>query len=79
MCRAVDVEDGTRLRIDKGRRFQRPYVAIRVVCVVTGCRFAVEERGIQLPVLAGIAGGCRTVEQLAPDTSGHPLERPPQR
>jgi hypothetical protein len=75
----VQIKDGTRVCIDQGRRFQRSYVAIRAIDVVTGCRFAVEKRGIQGTVLAGIASGRRPVEQLAPDTSWHPLERPPQR
>ena len=44
--RAVHIDDGTRVRIDWGRRFQRAYVAIREVLVVLRCRFAVEKGGI---------------------------------
>jgi hypothetical protein len=38
----MQVEDGTRLSIDQSHRFERPYVTIRAVYVVTGCRLAVE-------------------------------------
>ncbi len=69
VCRTVDIEDGTRLCIDQGRRFQRSNVAIRAIDVVAGCRFTVEKRGIQGTVLARIASGRRPVEQLPPDTS----------
>ena len=79
VCRDVDVQDGTRLRIDQGRRFQRPYVAIRASAVVAGCRLAVEKCGIHRAVVTGIAPGRCSVEQLAPDAGGHPLERPAQR
>jgi len=46
VCRAVKIEDGTRVCIDERRRFERAYVAIRAVLVVSRCRFAVEECGI---------------------------------
>ena len=55
VCRAVYIEDGTRICIDERRRFERAYVAIRAVLVVSRCRFAVEECGIDGTVRARIA------------------------
>jgi hypothetical protein len=52
VCRAVNTEDGTRICIDERRRFERAYVAIRAVLVVSRCRFAVEERSIDGTVRA---------------------------
>jgi hypothetical protein len=55
VCRAVNIEDGTRICIDECRRFERAYVAIRAVLVVSRYRFAVEKRGIDGTVRARIA------------------------
>jgi hypothetical protein len=46
VCRAVNIEDSTRVRIDECRRFERAYMAIRAPMVVSQRRSAVEERGI---------------------------------
>jgi len=74
----MDKEDGIRVYIDWGRRFQRPYLAIRIG-VMTGCRFAVKKCGIQGTMLAAIVGGWCPGEQLISDTGGHPMDLPPQR
>jgi len=46
VCRTVEVENGTRVCLDQGRRFQRSSVAIRAVYVVAVCRFTVEKRAL---------------------------------
>ena len=79
VCRAVKIENGTRVRIDECRRFERAYVAIRAVLVVSRCRFAVEECGIDGTVRARIADGRRLPKETALHGHGDPLKRQIQR
>ena len=74
--RTVNIENGTRFYIDECRRFERAYVAIRVVLEVSPCRFAVEECVIDGSVRARIAD-CRGLpKESTPYRHGYPLKRP---
>jgi len=67
VCRAVRIEDGTRICIDECRRFECTYVAIRAVLGMSRCRFPVEECGIDGTVRVRIADG-RGLTKEAPAT-----------
>jgi hypothetical protein len=59
--------------------FERAYVAIQAVLVVSRCRFAVEECGTNGAVRTRITDGRGLEKESTPYQHGHPLKRPVQR